>query len=176
MSPWLSSSFADSTMKPQTQDNLRCLAAVVFIFAVLIGVFATQPWLLSLPAWVQVAAVVILLFAALRVFNLRLAPERDRVAFDDSVITRTLPDGKTETVRWDDLQEVGIVTTDEGPAVEDVYWMLLGRDGGCALSGGAQGMEGLLSRLQRLPGFDNEAVIKAMGSTTNDKFVCWKRT
>ena len=37
-------------------------------------------------------------------------------------------------------------------------------------------MNELLSRLQQLPGFDNEAVIKAMGSTNNAKFLCWKRT
>jgi len=37
-------------------------------------------------------------------------------------------------------------------------------------------MNELLVRLQQLPGFNNEAVIKAMGSTTHNKFVCWKRT
>lgn len=86
-----------------------------------------------------------------------------------------LPDGKTEALRWEDLQEVGIWTTDEGPAQEDVYWMLIGTDGGCAVSGSAEGIKELLKRLQQLPGFDNEAVIKAMGCTSNNKFVCWKR-
>ena len=38
------------------------------------------------------------------------------------------------------------------------------------------GMKELLTRLQQLPGFDNGAVIKAMGSTKNDKFLCWKRS
>jgi hypothetical protein len=98
------------------------------------------------------------------------------VAFDTEQVTRTLPDGRTERVRWADLQEVDILTTDEGPAADDVIWMLLGKnDSGCAVPSETEGMKELLPRLQELPGFDNEAVIKAMGSTNNAIFVCWKR-
>lgn len=164
-----------ASMKPQTEDNFRCLGAVVFVIAVAVGVFAVRPdWFASLPGWVQVATVAGLLLAALLVFNVRRSAKPERVSFDDKVITRTLPDGTIETVRWDDLQEVGVVTTDEGPWVEDVYWILTGTNGGCAVSGGAKGMKELLTRLQQLPGFDNEAIIKKMG-TDNNQFVCWKR-
>ena len=41
---------------------------------------------------------------------------------------------------------------------------------------GAEGSDKLLEVLQKLPGFDNEVVIKAMGSAENAKFVCWKKT
>jgi YD repeat-containing protein len=164
-------------LNPQTKDNLRCLAAVVFLLVASVGEFAAQStWFPSLPGWVPIALFVALLPVTLYTFNSRQAVQRDRVDFDNALITRTLPDGTTEAVRWDDLQEVGIVTTDEGPAVEDVYWMLMGTNGGCAVSGGAQGMKDLLTRLQQLPGFDNGVVIKAMGSTRNDKFLCWKRS
>jgi hypothetical protein len=162
-------------MKPQTADNLRCLAAAVLLFVVLIGAFTWQPaWLAWLPQWMRVAGFVVVLFLVVRLFNFRPSAKPDRVRFDDTVITRTLPDGKTETVQWNDLREVGILTTDEGPVGEDVFWMLLGASGGCAIPSGAQGMKELLTRLQQLPEFDNEAVIKAMGTTTNGKFVCWK--
>jgi hypothetical protein len=33
----------------------------------------------------------------------------------------------------------------------------------------------LLQALQKLPGFDHQAVIAAMGSTSNAKFVCWRK-
>jgi hypothetical protein len=46
---------------------------------------------------------------------------------------------------------------------------------GCAVSNGADGFKALLERIQGLPRFDNEAVIRAMGSTSNDRFVVWKR-
>ena len=102
---------------------------------------------------------------------------KERVAFDDQGVTRTFVDGRTESVRWDDLQMVLIVTTDEGPWSDDVFWMLVSADGksGCAVPQGVEGSSELLERLQQLPGFDNEAVIQAMGSTENANFVCWRR-
>ena len=89
----------------------------------------------------------------------------------------TRPDGSSESLRWDQLAEVGILTTDEGPFREDVFWMLLGADStsGCAIPQGVEGNELLLARLQQLPGFDDAMVIKAMGSTANASFPCWKR-
>lgn len=101
----------------------------------------------------------------------------DRVTFTDEAVTRIRPDGVEEKIRWDDLHEVGIVTTDEGPFREDVFFLLIASDGksGCVVPQGAEGCQHLVERLLKLPGFDNEAVIKAMGSTSNAKFVCWKR-
>jgi hypothetical protein len=80
-------------------------------------------------------------------------------------------------VRWDDLVEVAIVTTDEGPIADDLFWVLLSSDHktGCSIPQGIEGEKELLSRLQALPGFDNGEVIKAATSTTNARFVCWKK-
>jgi hypothetical protein len=164
-------------MKPQTADNLRCLAAAVFVFAVF-GVFLVTPghadWFFSLPDSIKIVGSLALLLLAVHLFNFRRTVKTDRVLFDNLMITNSSADGETKSVRWDDLQEVGILTTDDGPWAEDVYWILLGANSRCAVSGGAQGMKELLLRLQQLPGFNNEAVIKAMGSTTHNKFVCWK--
>ena|SRR5882672_10016355 len=108
---------------------------------------------------------------------LRRKTQPDRVSVTREVVTRSRPDGVQETIRWDDLAEVGIITTDEGPWSEDVFWLLIGSDGksGCAVPQGAEGSKVLLEALQKLPGFDNEAVIKAMGSTSNARFTCWKK-
>ena len=97
------------------------------------------------------------------------------VEFDEEGVVRRLPDGGSERVRWEDLREVVIVTTDEGPFVDDVFWMLVGDHGGCAVPSESTGFEALMGRLQRLPGFDNDAVIRAMMSTDNASFVCWRR-
>ena len=96
------------------------------------------------------------------------------VEFDEEGVVRRLPDGGSERVRWEDLREVVIVTTDEGPFVDDVFWMLVGDHGGCAVPSESPGFEALMGRLQRLPGFDNDAVIRAMMSTENASFVCWR--
>ena len=100
---------------------------------------------------------------------------KDRVSFDDQKIMRQMPDGRIESVRWDDLVEVGIVTTDEGPFTDDIFWILKGRSGNCAVPSEADGMKELLFRLQQLPGFNNDAVIEAAGSTSNASFQCWRR-
>jgi hypothetical protein len=165
-------------MKEQSKDNFRCLVAVIFVVAVPILEYAVQDtWFPNLPGWTPIVIFFAMFPVAFRFFNPQSKPDRkpDQVSFDDSTITRTMPNGKTETVRWDDLKEVGIITTDEGPFNEDVYWILEGINGGCAVSGGAEGMKELLGRLQKLPGFDNKAVIEAMGSTQNNRFLCWRR-
>ena len=99
----------------------------------------------------------------------------ERVTFDDERVVRTMRDGRTEQVRWDDLREVGIVTTDAGPFVDDVFWLLIGDEGGCVVPSEAEGTGALLARLQELPGFDNGAVVRAMGCTDDERFVVWQR-
>lgn len=95
---------------------------------------------------------------------------------DDHVVRRELGDGTFEEVAWKDLVEVDIITTDEGPYVDDVFWILVAADGsGCAVPQEMPGSEELLRRVQALPGFDNDAVIRAMGCAENAKFVCWKK-
>lgn len=100
---------------------------------------------------------------------------RDSVSFDEEEVVRTKPNGVQERVRWADLLEVYIVTTDEGPFVDDVCWVLRGTTSGCLVPSEADGMEELLRRLQHLPSFNDEAVIKAMGCTSNATFPCWAR-
>jgi len=73
------------------------------------------------------------------------------------------------------LYGIAIVTTDEGPWSEDVFWLFIGANGsGCAVPGGAVG-DAVFDRLKRLPGVDYEAVIIAMGSADNASFEVWKR-
>src|SRR5687768_3215666 len=98
-----------------------------------------------------------------------------QVEVTDSAITYHRPDGISRSVRWDDLQAVLLQTTDEGPFVMDVWWVLIDADGHCIIPQEVSGEAELLEQLQKLPGFDNEAVIAAMSSVENQQFVCWQR-
>ena len=102
-------------------------------------------------------------------------PARAAVSFDDLSVRCRRPDGLVETVRWAELRAVVIHTTDAGPFVEDVFWVLAGDQSDCVIPSDAVGMKPLLNRMQELPGFDNAAVIEAMGSTDNREFLCWQR-
>ena len=82
-----------------------------------------------------------------------LEPEsRCVVRLLDSEVVCERPDGKVERVGWADLQKVEVVTTGDGPFAPDVFWVLHGTDGGCAVPQGATGDRQLLERLQALPG------------------------
>ena len=95
------------------------------------------------------------------------------VQLSDTGVSCAHPEGKIETVEWDDLQRVEVLTTDEGPFAPDVFWILHGSRSGCVIPQGATGERELLERLQALPGFRNEAVIEAMSSAVNQRFLCW---
>ncbi len=96
----------------------------------------------------------------------------------DQWVRRHLANGKIEEARWDCLGEVFILTTEDGPFAEDVFWVLLesGSEHGCVVPNGLAVQHHLLERLQRLPGFDNEAVIRASTSLRNSRFDCWRKT
>jgi hypothetical protein len=80
-----------------------------------------------------------------------------------------------ERVRWADLQGIVIMTTNEGPFAEDVFWLFSASDGsGCAVPGEAVD-EKLFEQLSRLVGVDYKAIIDAMGSVTNASFKVWER-
>jgi hypothetical protein len=79
-------------------------------------------------------------------------------------------------IPWDDLVEISIVTTPDGPVFDDVFWVFTARDGRSLrmTQDEADGRD-LLPVLQALPRFDNEAVIRAMQSVDHAKFVVWSK-
>ncbi len=106
----------------------------------------------------------------------RLQPESHYlVQISESDVSCARPDGNMESVAWDDLQQVEIVTTDDGPFRPDVFWVLHGSTTGCVVPQGATGEPELLERLQQLPGFRNGAVMEAMCSADNRRFLCLEK-
>jgi len=94
------------------------------------------------------------------------------VRLSDSDVVCERPDGQTERVSWDDLQRVEILTTADGPFVPDTFWVLRGTVSGCVIPSGATGEQELL---QRLPQFDNMAVINAVPKPQESLTLCWQR-
>src|SRR6266480_3322286 len=128
----------------------------------------TQPWLL--PAALASIAFLIFLEPRLR------KQARETVQVDENGVLRV--DGPVrEQIKWDEVVEIRIITTDEGPFREDVFFALVGSNGkGCLVPHDAAARTKLLEELQvRFAGLDNETVIKAMGSTSNDNFLVWKK-
>lgn len=99
----------------------------------------------------------------------------EKVVFDESKIIHSPLKGEDVELHWADLCEVSIETTDQGPFVDDVFWVLAGGGQFCRISSTAGGMGELLEKLGELPGFNHEVVIVAMSVATNATFECWKK-
>ena len=102
------------------------------------------------------------------------APEL-KVSLTDSEIVVTHSDETRDVMEWRELNEVSIITTDQGPYVEDVFWVLQVLETACIIPSSASGIDKLIERLQELPNFDNLRVIEAMGSAENNRFLVWSK-
>jgi predicted metal-dependent HD superfamily phosphohydrolase len=76
-------------------------------------------------------------------------------------------------IRWDELVAVGILTTSDGPFVEDVYWQFLLSDGVVELPGSVVDGGALDIMQRRLVGLDSLKIASAMGSTKERIFRVW---
>jgi hypothetical protein len=102
--------------------------------------------------------------------------EYETVQVDDTGVLRVAGEVK-EQIHWKDIVEIRIVTTDEGPYQEDVFFVLAGDEGkGCLVPHDAAVRTKLLQELQtRFVTLDDKMVIEAMGSTSNNSFLLWKK-
>lgn len=98
-----------------------------------------------------------------------------RVIHDEQSITVRQPDGREECIAWQAISRVVIRTTDAAPFATDLFWLIEDQEGhGPTIPMGAEGEHELLKTMQRrLDDFDNMAVVEAMGSTENARFVVW---
>ena len=87
---------------------------------------------------------------------------------------RVVGPGLPAAIDWDLLARIEIVTTDQGPFQDDVFWLFVNADGSaCSIAGGDVGSS-VLDRVSELPGVHFDAIIQAMGSCEDARFVVWR--
>lgn len=74
-----------------------------------------------------------------------------------------------------EIDEVSILTTDDGPLSDDVFWILRSGPDKLVVPWSAAGADKVLSVLQELEDFDNEAVIEASATSERAVFPVWRR-
>lgn len=105
-----------------------------------------------------------------------LLPEAEwKVILTDTHLQVVSPKGEREEVALNELSSVAVLTNDLGPFFTDVWWGLEFNEKKLMIPQGATGETELLEYLQKLEGFDNEALIHAMVSCENAVFICWER-
>ena len=84
------------------------------------------------------------------------------------------PKRDRESIKWDAVTEIRLVTTSEGPWCPDVWLLFVGDLGGCSVPSEAKDFERLWPELtKRFPGLDYQAIIAA-GTTESQKTI-WKK-
>jgi hypothetical protein len=96
-------------------------------------------------------------------------------SFDGRIITADGPFARRTSVRIEDIREIGIETTDAGPFVEDVFWLINRNTEGLRIPQDSTVFNRLVDYFESFEGFDWEPFTKAMASTDNRYFLCWKR-
>lgn len=133
-----------------------------------------NPWVWA--AGAVIVAVLVLLRRKPRPAGVQ--PEALFVVTTDSEGVRVVdPSGQERRAAWSALERLVIRTTDTGPLLADVFWIVqpIGEPV-FFFPGGATGETEFLRMAQaQLPAFDNDQVIAAMGSSENREFVAWQR-
>ena len=103
-------------------------------------------------------------------------PEEDFiVTISDIFIKVEHPQRKTEQVLWNNVQEIKLINTADGPWFPDVWLALLGKDDGCLIPQGAKGFDEIYDVVSKYDGFNFENVGNSMGCTDNAEFLLWQK-
>lgn len=109
-------------------------------------------------------------------FHFNSTPETT-VSFEsttDGLLCRDSENG-VKQIRWDDLVRVTIITTDQGPFQEDVFFWFETADGGIVVPHEEELRLKLVQLVEdKFGGMNFEEMINAMACTDNARFVIWK--
>jgi hypothetical protein len=103
-------------------------------------------------------------------------PEDDfKVTITDIFVRVEHPERKTEQVLWENIEQIKLINTDEGPWMPDVWLALLGKEDGCLIPQGAKGFEEVYDIVSKYDGFNFENAIKSMSCADNAEFQLWTK-
>ncbi|GIU83452.1 MAG: hypothetical protein KatS3mg008_0227 [Acidimicrobiales bacterium] len=93
-------------------------------------------------------------------------------------VRRTLADGRTEEVGWDELQVVEVVRADRGPHGRSggVLVLAAGEERGCLVPLDRLESSGVLTAIAALPGFRVENLVAAVSKRAPSCTRVWVRT
>ena len=101
-------------------------------------------------------------------------PESDfLVTITDIYIRVDHPNRKTEQVLWDNIQEIKLINTDEGPWFPDIWLALIGKEDGCLIPHMAKGFDEVYEIISKYEKFNFENWCKSMTCTDNAEFPIW---
>ncbi|MDR2951527.1 MAG: hypothetical protein LBV71_20245 [Prevotella sp.] len=97
------------------------------------------------------------------------------VTITDEYVKVEHPRRATESICWEEINEIWLINTDDGPLLPDVFLALVGEKGGCLIPQGANGFDEVYDIVSKYNGFNFENVIKSMACADNQRFILWGR-
>ncbi len=87
------------------------------------------------------------------------------------------PEKGKEFLKWSEIEEVEVRTTDEGPFLPDVWYVFKDSHSSCTIPQGAKGFDSdtAFSIFGKFTDFNYENFISSMSSSENKIFLCWKK-
>ncbi len=83
-----------------------------------------------------------------------------KTIMDENGIACEHPKRKRESVAWDEVIEIGLFSTSDGPWLPDLWFVFSGKNSGCSVPTSGQDSEKVWDEIKkRFPGFDYEAFI-----------------
>lgn len=93
----------------------------------------------------------------------------------DVYVKVTHPKRKTEQIDWNEIEEIKLINTNEGPFLPDVWLILMGNGKGCSIPQGSDGWDKVYDIVSKYDGFNFENVIKSASCTNNETFELWQK-
>ncbi|MDQ3017989.1 MAG: hypothetical protein M3R25_14855 [Bacteroidota bacterium] len=84
------------------------------------------------------------------------------------------PDRMTINMKWDDIEEINLVNSDQGPFLDDVWLQLKSKADTIFLAQGKQGYDEVYDIVSQYQGFNFDNVIESMTCTGNETFLLWE--
>jgi hypothetical protein len=91
------------------------------------------------------------------------------------MFTYKRPFRQSVSLRIYEFDEIGVETTDDGPFVEDVFWILKVGNMRLRIGDPHPVFRELMERFGSLKGFDWQPFIEAQSCTEHRYFLCWRR-
>ncbi|MEL1244432.1 hypothetical protein AAEO56_09185 [Flavobacterium sp. DGU11] len=98
-----------------------------------------------------------------------------KITITDTSVKAEHPKRKTEEIRWEAINVIKLINTDQGPWLPDVWLALLGDNHGCLIPQGAEGFDAVYQIVSKYPGFRFENVMESMQCTGNAEFLLWAK-
>ena len=108
----------------------------------------------------------------MRLFNFNIYPFDIKV--DESKLVYFPLFGRIKTIPWKDLIRVEVQTTDQGPFLEDLFYVLVAKRQSVRISEDEAAYCSLMTHFKNLKDFNFDAIVSASSCVENRTYLCWQ--